>query len=172
MKFLVFSDSHSHTAHMKKAIDTHKACSTIDCIFHLGDGHKDLELLARDIPVLSVAGNYEEYYASYIARKELVRETLIELGGFKYFLVHGHTYNVKSSLDYAISAAVRRGADVLLFGHTHSRHYEYISPSERCPNGLYVFNPGSISRPRDTSCSYGIIDTDGKNILLSHAIIQ
>lgn len=172
MKFLVFSDSHSRNVNIKRAIDTHKAMFGIDCIFHLGDGHKDLELLAREIPVLSVDGNFEEYCSSYIEKKSLVREAIIELGGFKFFLTHGHTYNIKSSLDYAISEAVRQGADVLMFGHTHTRFYKYIPPSECCPKGLYVFNPGSISRPRDTYCSYGVIDTDGKNILLSHAILQ
>ena len=172
MTFLVFSDSHSRTTYMKSAIELHKSMGSIDCILHLGDGHRDLELLARDTPLLYVDGNYEDYSSSYITSKSLKREVFVELGGFKFFITHGHTYNVKSSLQYAISEAVKRGADALLFGHTHSKYYEYISPSEQCPKGLHVFNPGSISRPRDGSCSYGVIKTDGKNILFSHGSVQ
>ncbi len=171
MKILVFSDSHNRTVYLEKAINTHKALGCIDCIFHLGDGHKDLELLSKDVPVLFVDGNYEEYAAGYIARKELVREALIELGGFRFFLMHGHAYNVKSSLDYAVSVARRKGADVLLFGHTHLKYEKYLPPTDETDRGLYVFNPGSISRPRDYSYSYGIIETQGDNILLSHGTV-
>ncbi len=171
MKFLVFSDSHNRVTYLKKALDIHKALGSIDCIFHLGDGHKDLEMLTKDIPVLFVDGNYEEYAAGYLAKKDLVREVIIELGGFKFFLIHGHTYNVKSSLDYAIASAKRKNAHVLLYGHTHTRDNTYIPSDSEGAKGLYVFNPGSISRPRDYSYSYGVIETKGSNILLSHGTV-
>lgn len=171
MKILVFSDSHNRITYLKKAIDIHKEIGSIDCVFHLGDGHKDLELLTKDIPVLYVDGNYEEYAAGYHAKKDLVREVLIELSGFKFFLIHGHTYNVKSSLDYAVSSAKRKGADVLLYGHTHLRNNTYLPPDSEETKGLYIFNPGSISRPRDYSYSYGVIETQGSSILLSHGTV-
>ena len=172
MKILVFSDSHQRNNLIKCAIDTHLAAGKIDCIFHLGDGVKDLESLSPQIPVCYVDGNYEEYITSYLARKNLRREAVLDLGGFRFFLTHGHSFGVKGSLATAIASARRNGADVLLYGHTHERYSEYLPCEDEGEKGLYVFNPGSISRPRDNAFSYGVIEIQGKNILLSHAVIQ
>ena len=171
MKLLVFSDSHQNTAHMKKAIEDHLRVGNIDCIFHLGDGHRDLEMLTHNIPVCYVDGNYEEYAAGYIASKSLKREVTIDLYGFRFFLTHGHIYGVKNSLDAAVREAKNKGADVLIYGHTHEKYYRYIPPESDCDKGFYIFNPGSISRPRDKTFSYGIITIEGKNILFSHASV-
>ena len=170
MKILVFSDSHNRNQYMKKAIDLHRE-SGIDCIFHLGDGHSDLEELKLDIPIMFVDGNCDEYSYSFLEKKNVIREKSINLGGFNFLLTHGHGYNVKWSLDYAVSVAKRNNADVLLFGHTHNRYNKYLSPEDGEGKGLYVFNPGSISRPRDYSYSYGFIEIQGSNILLSHGTV-
>lgn len=172
MKILVFSDSHQRNNYMKAAIDMHKAVGNIDCIFHLGDGVKDLEYLSPQIPVCYVDGNYEEYITSYLARKSLKSETVIELAGYRFFLTHGHRYRVKDGLESLIEAAKRNNADVAVFGHTHEQYYEYIPPNVDETHGLYLFNPGSISRPRDNVFSYGLIEIRDNNILISHASIQ
>lgn len=172
MKILVFSDSHQRNNYMKAAIDMHKAVGKIDCIFHLGDGVKDLEYLSPQIPVCYVDGNYEEYVTSYLARKNLKSEAVIELAGYRFFLTHGHSYRVKGGFEHLIEAAKRKNVDVVVFGHTHEQYYEYIPPEGEDERGLYIFNPGSISRPRDNVFSYGIIEIRNNNILISHASIQ
>lgn len=171
MKILVFSDSHQRNSYMKSAIDTHLAFGGIDCIFHLGDGVSDLEYLSPQIPVCYVDGNYEEYITSYLKRNQLRKEAFVELGGFKFFLTHGHKYGVKGTLENAIFAARIKGADVLVFGHTHEQYLKYLPPEENEDRGLYIFNPGSISRPRDNAFSYGIIEIKDKNILFSHGTV-
>ena len=76
MKILVFSDSHNRNQYMKKAIDLHRE-SGIDCIFHLGDGHSDLEELKLDIPIMFVDGNCDEYSYSFLEKKNVIREKSI-----------------------------------------------------------------------------------------------
>jgi predicted phosphodiesterase len=86
-------------------------------------------------------------------------------------MLHGHTRGVKSGIGEAISAAVQRDADILLFGHTHQPLEKYI-PVEDSTEGeilkkpLRVFNPGSLG-----SGSFGLIDIRGKDVLMSHGSI-
>ena len=171
MKILVFSDSHQRSQYMREAIEKHLDAGGIDCIFYLGDGVKDLERLSLAIPVCYVDGNYEEYVTGYLNRGSLRPEITIDLYGFRFFLTHGHRYGVKGGLDPLIAAAKSTNADVLLFGHTHERYYTYLPPEDDETHGLYILNPGSISKPRDGSFSYAVISIEGKNILFSHGTI-
>ncbi len=67
---------------------------------------------------------------------------------------HGHIYNPE------IHPELSDGA-VLLYGHTHVKHDEII-------DGIHMFNPGSVSIPKDGSHSIGLMDK-GK---LSHIILS
>ena len=68
------------------------------------------------------------------------------------FAVHGHNHGVKYSLETLKKTARNKGANIALFGHTHSRYNEY-------DNGLYILNPGSIYIPRDgNKPSFGVIE--------------
>lgn len=171
MKILVFSDSHQQNNFMRDVIKMHKKAGNVDCIFHLGDGVCDLEGLSPDVPVCFVDGNYEEYITSYLSRKNLRCEAVIDFLGFRFFLTHGHRYGVKKDFDSALIAARKRGADVLVFGHTHEQFYQYIPSDEFNEKPIYIFNPGSISRPRDNKFSYGIIEIQNNSILFTHATI-
>jgi len=57
---------------------------------------------------------------------------------------------VKYSLSELLFAAQGRGADIVLYGHTHISHSEYI-------DGMHVVNPGSCSG-MGGSATYAIID--------------
>ena len=80
-------------------------------------------------------------------------ERLIELGGVRILMMHGHTRGVKSSAMNACYAARECGAQILLFGHTHR-------PLVDWDGTLWVMNPGSI-RDRRT---YGVITLEGGKI--------
>ena len=67
-------------------------------------------------------------------------------------------YGVKWGLEKIILAAGSRGADIVLFGHTHLPHESY-------EDGLYIFNPGSIS---SSGYSFGVLMLSEKGVLLSH----
>lgn len=63
--------------------------------------------------------------------------------GQRMFITHGHKYNKDNRPKLA-------EGDILVSGHTH------IPIAEKC-NGFYVFNPGSVTFPRDIAGpSFGI----------------
>lgn len=66
-----------------------------------------------------------------------------------YLAVHGHKYGVKRSLETLKAAARKKGADILLYGHTHERFCSY-------EDGLYIMNPGSTSCPRDCGKAHSV----------------
>ena len=137
MKILVVSDSHGKVDNLIRAVElTHP-----DYVLHLGDCQRDLEKLRQTFPMLpmeGVPGNCD--YGSCDQP-----ERLIELGGVRIFMLHGHTRNVKSSPMSALYAAKEYGAQVLLFGHTHR-------PMVDNDGALLVLNPGAAGDPLRPTC--------------------
>lgn len=62
---------------------------------------------------------------------------------------------MKSDLFRVVCAAKERGADVLLYGHTHVPMTDY-------EDGLYILNPGSLR-----SGTYGVVDLSGAGVVLN-----
>lgn len=128
MKIAVFSDSHGETENMCAAVDSFSP----DCLIHLGDKVEDAEFLSRRFPLLplhSVAGNCD--YAPTVPDSKL-----IELGGVRIFLAHGHRHGVKYTLDSFLNSTYCAGASLGLFGHTHT-------PLCRDFGGIQLLNPGT-----------------------------
>ncbi len=176
MKLLVFSDSHSSTRNLIKALSDHPDA---EVIFHLGDGVADIRSLPEltaNKAVFTVNGNFEDFFTP---DAEKSRYEIVQFAGKKFYLCHGHrhlsSYSLGDPLSPIINQAASKGCDFALFGHTHCKLDRYIPPEELPADtgkGLYLFNPGSISRPRDSSYpSYGIIEIRGDSVLTSHALI-
>ena len=111
MNVLVVSDSHGKVDKLIQAVEqVHPGY-----VLHLGDCQRDLEKLRQAFPMLpmeGVPGNCD--YGSCDQP-----ERVIELGGVRILMLHGHTRGVKSDVMRAVWAARECGAQVLLFGHTH-----------------------------------------------------
>lgn len=171
MKILVFSDSHNHNANIQKAIKLHPDAKYL---LHLGDGIADIkDIDTNNMNVFTVNGNFEDSFLSSYKSGQTTR--CIEISGKKLFLCHGHMQFVNAGHQKLIYSAIEQNADIALYGHTHCKFNKYF-PTENLPfnydKGLYVFNPGSISRPRDSIYpSYGIIEIQENGILLSHGNI-
>lgn len=170
MKILIVSDSHGMSLNIKKALDLHPDA---DYLLHLGDGTADLDLLTY-LPnkVYTVNGNGEDI--SHRAKSGLPFR-LIEVCGKRIYMCHGHRQYVNFSDDKLIYSALENDADVLLHGHTHVKRNEYIPPDKLMERdrGLYLFNPGSITVPRDClTPSFGLLDVSPAGILLSHGLIK
>lgn len=133
MRILVVSDTHGMHQGFTKALD---ACGKIDAIFHLGDVEGGAYFMdsVSPCPFHVIAGN-NDFFA------KLPGEKLVEIGGKTIFMTHGHKYRVNSGVEKMADAARRHGAQICLFGHTHQ-------PYANCLDGLWIFNPGSISLPR------------------------
>ena len=146
MKILVFSDSHGRLGHMLDAMEKERPRR----VFFLGDNYRDGEDLAAaypDIPVDLVKGNCD-----FCPGPD---ELLVEAGGVRFLLTHGHRYHAKSGTDRLAEAGKRAGAAVVCFGHTH----EALNMPER---GVWLFNPGTAGGVHNRP-GYGvIIAEDGK----------
>ena len=145
MRILVVSDTHGNYHLLNRIL---KTAGTVDLFLHAGDGGNDLLQVAQDFPSLSVQGvtGNCDYFSAH------PQELLFEVGGKKIFLTHGHQYGVKRDLLRLILKGKESGAELIIFGHTHLPLFEQA-------HGLFIFNPGSLSRySLGRSPSYGEIE--------------
>lgn len=149
MKILIVSDTHGQENNLEKVLEKE---GDIDRLIHLGDveGGEDYIRSMVDVPVDMVAGN-NDYYS------DLPGEMLIRLGNYQAMLTHGHYYYVSRGTDRLAQAALERGADIVMYGHTHVPHLEQRP-------GLMILNPGSLSLPRQENRqpSYIVMEIDEK----------
>ncbi len=164
MDILIFSDSHGVAGHIDEVIS--RSITPPDAIIFIGDGLRDLERADTGRAELyCVRGNCD--IGTFFENDE----ELFLLGGVKIMIAHGHRYGVKNGYSALAEHAARRGADILMFGHTHSPLLHRLSAGDRLGDTvlektLYVFNPGSLREGR-----YGTLTLRGGNILLNNAEI-
>ena len=167
MELLIFSDSHGHSQAMQAAYQ--RQVRFPDAVLFLGDGLRDL--CASDFPastLYAVQGNCD--WTPRLADGEQVSdELLLQFEGHRLLLAHGHRYGVKSGYGAILSHAVRTGADVVIFGHTHQPTLEIVPAGaeiggEVLLRPVYLFNPGSIGQ----GGSFGTLSLRGENVLFSH----
>lgn len=166
---LVLSDSHSRADRVREVIRNHRSADTV---LFLGDGLRDLDLLNPEdaLRVCAVRGNCDGFS---VFSDDLPTERLLRFGNWTVLMMHGHTHDVKSGFDRAVVYAAERGADVLVFGHTHEPIEQYL-PEGTTIRGvtltkpLHILNPGSIGKPMGDRPSFGLIDLTEKGIVLSH----
>lgn len=130
LKIAVFSDSHGNTKNMITAVEGFGP----DCLIHLGDVAPDADFIAQQYPALpmySVRGNCDYFSTA-------PESQLIELGGVRIFLAHGHRHGVKISLDSFLNSTCCSGSALGLFGHTHRAVC-------RSFGNVQLFNPGSCA---------------------------
>lgn len=131
MQVLIVSDVHGSDEALGRALYD---CPLARVVFCLGDGVREYEAAqarepARDFCI--VRGNCD--FSAGVTPATAVRE----IEGHRILCLHGHLHGVKQSLLRAEYAARERGADILLFGHTHVPYGKYH-------DGLYLCNPGSL----------------------------
>lgn len=134
MKILVVSDTHGREYMLEKAL---KKTGPIDQLIHLGDvegGEERIRMLAGNAPAAIIAGNNDFFC-------DLPDERMFTLEGYRIWMTHGHRYFVHSGILYLEREARKKGADIVMYGHTHK---PMIQQEEK----LLVLNPGSLSLPR------------------------
>lgn len=142
MRILVLSDIHGDSTSAMNAIADQPTANTI---LFLGDGIGVIDKMMDLYPqktFYSVAGNCDFSSIEPTTR-------ILELGGKRILMTHGHEYHVKFGISNAVNTAKRNCCDILLYGHTHN-------PETHYDDGLYVMNPGSLARCN--SNTYGVID--------------
>lgn len=132
MKILIVSDSHGDVSALRTMVEREAP----DRVFHLGDVLRDARRLSAafpEAPLDVVAGNCDGWDGGEGEAEEL----LVEAGGARFFLTHGHRYHVKLGLGPVVREAQEKGADVVCFGHTHKALCRLWT------GGMWVVNPGS-----------------------------
>jgi putative phosphoesterase len=153
---------------MMEAFD--KQIKKPDAVIFLGDGLRDFSYCEFDgVTLFAVNGNCD-CFGEYGSLQPLP-ELEITLGGKKIFAAHGHKYNVKFGYEAIVAEGARRGADIVLFGHTHNAHAEYLPAGETdygvtLEKPMYLMNPGSIG---EYYPSFGCIEINkAGQVILSH----
>ncbi len=163
MKCLIFSDSHGSSLYIEKAISMHRDA---EVIFFLGDGLSDIERFTSRYPAvafLPVRGNCD--FSSLFSGRTVSKAEEITLEGRRIVYTHGDLYGVKYGDGGLLRLAEAKGADIVLYGHTHVPREQYITEGGR---PIYLFNPGSIGLSYGNSPTYGIMDLTDKGIAFSH----
>ena len=149
MKILVISDTHGCTS----VIDGLIRAENPDVLFHLGDFQSDLKMstFAQRMPTYSVPGNCDNAYVTSGA------EICVDLGGVRFFALHGHTRNMRLDPIGGIYAALEQNANVLLYGHTHIPLWDNHM-------GLTIINPGTARLKGVQEATYAVINLENGKV--------
>lgn len=146
-QILIVSDTHCHLENLETVL---KRVGTPDLLIHLGDSEGGREQIRRmsGCPTEMVAGNCDFLTG-------LPEERVIEIGMYRAFLTHGHRYSVSYDNDRLKQAALSRGCQIAMFGHTHVA--ELVQE-----DGVTMLNPGSLTKPRpfNAAPSYILMEID------------
>lgn len=147
MRVLIVSDTHRHNENLEMVLNK---VGHIDMLIHCGDAEGTEEKIREliDCPMCIVAGNNDFF-------TRLPADAFFELEGRKILVTHGHYHHVSVGVERLVQDGLSRGADIVIYGHTHR-------PMMEIRNGIVVLNPGSISYPRqsDRIPTYMIFETD------------
>ena len=144
-RILVVSDTHGKN---RPLLELLKKEAPFDMLVHCGDIQGN---------IYSIIGS-DPAYQVYVAKgncdyNDYPPEILINTAGHRILVLHGHDIgiNVRYSNTGLYSEAQKKGADVVLFGHTHA-------PEIDEHNGIFIMNPGSLSLPHGLNePTYGIL---------------
>lgn len=137
-KALIISDNHGDRSILETIVNGWQ--NKVDLLIHCGDSE-----ISADDPLMQkfirVAGN-NDWHLGYSDNQEQVA------GGQKFFVTHGHRYQVNFSMTPLMLKGESVDADVVCFGHTHQL-------AATMAQGMLLVNPGSISLPRGQYANIG-----------------
>ncbi len=160
MKILVVSDTHGKHKNLDIILEREK---DIDMFIHLGDvegGECYIDAVVECEKHI-VRGNNDFF-------SDLPCEQEFYIGKYKVFITHGHSYYVSLGTENIRQEGKARGADIVMFGHTHK------PVLEKYPD-IVVLNPGSVSYPRQSGKqpSYMTIEMDkNENLKFEHHFLN
>ena len=148
MKILILGDTHAQDDIFLRILSVEK---NIDVMLHTGDfeGSEFVYSELSDFPFYYIAGNNDFF-------TDAPYERIVELDSCRIFMTHGHRYNLHRGYMDLYREAVRQGASIAVFGHSHEPVAEYCK-------GVLMLNPGSTSWPRQENRkpSYIILTLEG-----------
>ena len=133
MKILIVSDTHRRNENYFRVIEK---LGKIDLVIHCGDAEGSEYAISEGAgcETLIVMGNNDFF-------SKLPREIETTIGKYKVWITHGHNYYVSMNSEIIKEEAIRRGMDIVFYGHSHR-------PVVEIEKGIIAVNPGSLSYPR------------------------
>lgn len=136
LRVAVISDTHGD---LHNLAGVREQLGQVDWLLHAGDFIRDARPVAERLGlpadrVRAVIGNCDYHLTEPV-------HDVVELGGVRILLTHGHLYGVKHTLDRIYYRAVEARVRVAVFGHSHVALCAEDS-------GVLLLNPGSLSSPR------------------------
>ena len=170
MKWIIASDLHGSAHYCRQLLEAWKREEAPrmlflgDLLYHgprndLPEGYAPKEVIAllqeRQADIFCVRGNCEAEVDQMVLDFPVMADyaTLFDETGRELFLTHGHVFGagMHNSVDHA--PALPEGS-ALVYGHTHIK----VNEASAAHPGLWLFNPGSVSIPKDGTHSYGIYE--------------
>ena len=147
MRVLIVSDTHRQNNNYLKVLEWVRP---VDMVVHCGDAEGSEYVICEGAgcPVEIIAGNNDFF-------TNLPREREFQIGNYRVWLTHGHNYYVSMGNETLKKEAVARGADIVMYGHTHK-------PVVDIEDNIIAINPGSLTYPRQEGRrpSYVMMDLD------------
>ena len=147
MKILIVSDTHRKNDNFLNVVQN---IGKLDMVIHLGDveGSEYTIEQAAGCPVEMVAGNNDFF-------SKISSEKTLQIGKYCVMITHGHRYYIGMGNEMLKEEAIARGADIVMYGHTHK-------PVIDISDNIIAVNPGSLSYPRQENRrpSYIIMEID------------
>ena len=133
MKILIIGDTHAQDDIFLRILSVEK---NIDAMLHTGDfeGSEFVYRELSDFPFYYVAGNNDFF-------TDAPYERIVTLDSCRIFMAHGHRYDLHKGYTDLCDEAIRQGARIAVYGHSHEPVAEYSK-------GVLMLNPGSTSWPR------------------------
>ena len=129
MKVIVISDVHNDLEKLRQVVSMHPQMDLYLC---LGDSES-----SNISPFTSIRGNCD-YFLDYPLTKDIATP-------------YGTMHLEHGILGNSEAYVKTKKCKIFLSGHTHRRYFKKY-------DDIYVFNPGSLSKPRDGYYSYLILD--------------
>ena len=160
MKFLILTDIHGSSKYLKLAMEkfNNLNCDKLlllgDILYHGPRNDLPLEYNPKEViailntykdKILSVKGNCDAEVDEMVLDFPLYPTVMLNVGGVKLELVHGHNLEECSAEGY------------IMHGHTHVNKYEDK-----------VINIGSLSIPKDNHHTYAVLDD---NLLTTYDLL-
>ena len=170
MKWIIASDLHGSAHYCRQLLEAWKREEAPrmlflgDLLYHgprndLPEGYAPKEVIAllqeRQADIFCVRGNCDAEVDQMVLDFPVMANyaTLFDEAGRELFLTHGHVFGagMHNSVDHV--PALPEGS-ALVYGHTHIK----VNEASEAHPGLWLFNPGSVSIPKDGTHSYGIYE--------------
>lgn len=154
MKIIVVSDTHGSYRNFKKVMQLNR---NADIVVHCGDSRDEIDQIKMEYPdkmYYTVKGNCD-----FGTMLPVIEEFTAE--GVRFLATHGHLFNVKYGMLELSMAAKEKGAQIVLFGHTHYATDEVV-------DGVRYFNPGSLGYGK----SFGVIEVKDGQVLSNIAHLK